>query len=548
MLIQLVRGLLSRYLGRPGAPFSPLSREDASVHNALLNAVTMHRAGNLAGAAAIYENILLQCPDTADALHLLSIIEQRKGNLDRAEELVDRAITIVPGSVEFLNTRASVLSELGKVEMAVDLLKNALAIEPRALRPRSNLLFMLNLLPGADRQKVYDEHRKWADIHALSTDKRIAELQHPLAGRKLRIGYVSADFRSHPVGRIMSAVLPCHDRTSMEVFCYDNTREIDSLNKTLRSHGDRWTQILDLSDGQVTDLIRQDGIDVLVDLSGHTHGNRLLVFANRPAPVQVSWLGYLNTTGMTQIDWRLTCVATDPEPEASTYHSERIWALPDCLWPWIPDDLPIDGVASPDISHSGHVIFGSFNTFRKINSGVIRVWAEILRRAPNSMLRMHGVPRGRTMDDLLDMFRDGGADPAQIEFFGVIEHTKYQQSYAQVDIALDPFPYSGGATTCECLWMGVPVIALSGAGSFSRSAAGILSVVGLNELIAASQEDYVQCAIELSRNTARLREYRNTIRQRIRESPIMDAKRFVRGLEMAYRSMWEERIRQAEAN
>ena len=518
------------------------------MRDALLDAVNLHRGGDLAGAASIYESILLKCPDTADALHLLAIIEHRRGNLDRAEELVGRAIASNPCSVEYLNTKASVLSELGKAKMAVDLLKNALEIEPGALRPRSNLLFMLNLLPGADRQEVYEEHRKWAEIHAPFQGSEVAEMPRLRGEEKLRIGYVSGDFRSHPVGRIMSAVLPWHDRKKFEVFCYDNTREHDSLNSRLRNHSDRWIPIVDLSDEQVTDLVREDGIDVLVDLSGHTHGNRLLVFAKRPAPVQVSWLGYLNTTGMRQIDWRITCAATDPEPQASTFHSERIWALPECLWPWIPDELPIDDAVIAHLPQSGPILFGSFNTFRKINSEVIRVWAEILRRVPNSMLRMHGVPRGRTMDDLLDIFEEEGVDPAQIEFLGVIEHVKYQQSYAQVHIALDPFPYSGGATTCECLWMGVPVVAMSGSGGFSRSAAGILSIVGLNELIAASKDEYVQRAIELSRDTARLRGYRNTIRERISKSPIMDARKFVGHLEVAYRSMWEKRIRRAQTD
>jgi len=478
---------------------------------------------------------------------LLSIVEHRRGNLDRAIELVNRAVTLSPHSVEYRNTCASILSDLGKAELAVDLLKSALAIDPHALRPRSNLLFMLNLLPGSERQEVYDEHLRWGTIHAPSTEKRIAVVPEAFGERKLRIGYVSGDFRAHPVGRIMAAVLPCHDRSAIEVFCYDNTREHDSLSGLLRTHGDRWTEIADWSDEKVTKLIRNDGIDILVDLSGHTHGNRLLVFAGRPAPVQASWLGYLNTTGMRQMDWRITSTATDPEPWASEYHSERIWYLPECSWPWIPGEFSIGDPASLHLLSPDRIVFGSFNTFRKINVEVVKVWAEILRRVPNSILRMHGVPRGRTMDDLIDTFKDGGADPAQIEFFGVIEHAKYQHAYAQVHIALDPFPYSGGATTCECLWMGVPVVTLGGSGGFARTAAGILSVVGLNELIADSQEDYIERAVNLARDIARLRGYRNTIRQLIKESPIMDAPRFVGNLESAYRFMWEAMVPQAKS-
>lgn len=544
MLINLIRAFVARLSKRASSRSAPASQDEEHIRNALLSAVAMHRGGDLAGAASIYEKILWQHPDTADALHLLSIVEHSRGNLDRAEDLVSRAGTLNPNSVEYLNTHASILSDLGKANIAVELLKRALDLDPSALRPRSNLLFMLNLLPGTNRQEVYDEHLRWAVIHASSAESRFAVIPEALEGRKLRIGYVSGDFRGHPVGRIMSAVLPCHDRRAMEVFCYDNTHEPDSLNETLKSHSDHWTRIIDLSDEQVSDLIRRDEIDILIDLSGHTHGNRLLVFASRPAPIQASWLGYLNTTGMGQMDWRVTCAATDPEPQASAYHSERIWSLPDCPWPWIPDELPIDQQASSHPFSADKIVFGSFNTFRKINIEVVRAWAEILRCVPSAMLRMHGVPRGRTMDDLLDIFKDGGADPSQIEFFGVIDHAKYQQAYTRVHIALEPFPYSGGATTCECLWMGVPVVAMAGSGGFARTAAGILSVVGLNELIANSREDYVERAIELSRNFERLHVYRKTIRQRIRESSIMDPRRFVGNLESAYRSMWEDWVLQ----
>jgi predicted O-linked N-acetylglucosamine transferase (SPINDLY family) len=548
MLIKLMRAVVSRFSRRTSAKSAPPAIDGESIRNDLLSAVAMHRGGNLMGAVSIYESILVRHPDTADAQHLLSIVEHRRGNLDRAEELVSKAIALNPRSVEYLNTRASILADLGKAELAINLLKKALGIDSHALRPRSNLLFMLNLLPGADRQEVYDEHLRWAEIHAPSQKERFVVIPKALGERKLRIGYVSGDFRAHPVGRIMSAVLSRHDRSAIEVFCYDNTRETDSLNRSMRMHSDRWTPIVELSDEQVTELIRRDEIDVLIDLSGHTHGNRLLVFAKRPAPVQASWLGYLNTTGMSQIDWRITCPATDPEPVASAYHSERIWSLPDCLWPWIPEDYPSDESVNSSPFQSNNIIFGSFNTFRKISPEVISVWAGILRRVPTSILRIHGVPRGRTVDDLLDLFKEHGADPQRIDFFGVLDHAKYQQAYAQVHIALDSFPYSGGATTCECLWMGVPVIALGGSGGFARTAAGILTVVGLQELIATTQEDYIERAVDLAQNISRLHEYRNTIRKRFEESSIMDVPRFVGHLEAAYRSMWEDRILRAQVD
>jgi protein O-GlcNAc transferase len=539
MLTNLIRVIFSRVFPGKSASSSCVKFVPRAAQHSLEEAVALHRSGQLLKAAELYEDILVRHPESADALHLLAIIEHRRGNLDRAEILVNRAISRIPDSVDYLNTLASILSDLGRIDSAVATLRAALRIDPTALRPRSNLLFVLNLLPNAGRKEVFDEHLTWAKLHADLLGRKFGRTEKNIQSRKLRIGYVSGDFRSHPVGRIMSAVLSAHDRESLEVFCYDNTSERDELTHTLRGYSDKWIEIDGLGDEGAFEAIERDEIDVLIDLSGHTHGSRLLVFARKPAPVQVSWLGYLNTTGMRQIDWRITTARNDPEPDAQSFHTERIWYLPDCLW------LPDESAAKEEVptlrgSPAESLIFGSFNTFRKVNIGVVRVWAKILAAVPGSILRMHGVPRGRTLDLLLDEFQSCGVGAERVEFMGVMDHARFQSAYGDVDIALDPFPYSGGATTCECLWMGVPVIAMGGSGGFSRNSAAILESVGLPELVARSQNEYKDIAIRLSGDRRKLAEYRGSIRQQMKSSPLLDARRFVEALETAYETLWDD--------
>ena len=513
--------------------------------------VDLHRTGRFSEAERIYQSILEKSPRDPNALHLLSIIQSKKGSFDRAEELARLALAANPGVPEYLNTLASILSEKGLPEEAVVLLRHALQISPDARRPRSNLLFLLNLLPGLDRRELFQEHLEWARCHAPFPEIASPGLTQfetgsiPRLDRRLRIGYVSADLRAHPVGRILGSVLPIHDRNSFEVVCYDNTREPDALNQELRAHAHAWREIHGMEDDRVAELIVRDEIDVLVDLSGHTHGNRLAVFAKRPAPVQATWLGYLNTSGMAQMDWRMTCRLADPEPFASETHSERIWYLPDCIWPWRPApewsapgriDAPADG-------KQGGIVFGSFNTFRKINSEVILAWARILARIPDSRLKLFGVPRGVTIDRIEDLFEAQGVSGERVELLGLVGHDAYDRAYSGVDIALDPFPYSGGATTCECLWMGVPVVTLAGQGGFSRTSASLLNALGLEDLVANDAANYVEMAVALAKDRRQLEIYHRTLRDCMKASVLMDENRFVTNLEAAYLGMVSDKER-----
>ena len=511
----------------------------------LMKGLAHQKAGDLIAAEQCYTEVLRYSPEHPDALHLLSTVAQRRGALDQAEEWVRRALKVSPARAEYCNTLATVLTDMGCHSEALEILRLGLKASPDALRLRTNLLFLLQLLPGVTRELLLAEHIEWAKWHVKSNpaqDTEPVRFQVAAIGKpaeRLRIGYISADFCSHPVGRIMSVVLPKHDSESHEIVCYDNGSRRDDVNTILRKNCEKWIEIHDYDDNKLVQRIRADRLDVLVDLSGHTRGGRLTALGRKPAAVQVEWLGYLSTTGVAAMDWRLTDRRTDPEPHAQGWHVERLWYLPDCLWPWMmwADADRLDVVEPPSVQNK-FITFGSFNTFRKINSRVIATWADLLNELPEARLRIYGAPAGRAIELVYDQFEAAGINADRIDLFASVEYAKYLHAYREIDIALDPFPYCGGATTCESLWMGVPVITLAGEGGFSRTGAGLLGAIGLDEYIAATTVDYVRIAARLAQDSERLSELRRTLRERVSRSPMADAEGFVRNLEKAYRGMW----------
>jgi predicted O-linked N-acetylglucosamine transferase (SPINDLY family) len=506
--------------------------------------VVHHRAGAFFKAEAAYREALKQNSDNVNALHLLSILSSRRGDLDEAETLVRKALALHPDSHEIMNTLAGVLASMGRHAEAELVLVKALKIAPDALKARANLLFLLNIIPDASRARVFAEHVEWGVRHtSLAFPRDDFDFRRNPDFERLRIGYVSADFCSHPVGRIMAGILAAHDDKSFEVFCYDNGSEIDEVNVAIKGQAEHWVNISATSDEELAARIRSDGIQILVDLSGHTRKHRLQVFALRPAPVQVTWLGYLNTTGIRTIDWRITDLRADPPPLAQQWHVERLWYLPDCLWTWEAPSINIPLASEPPCIQAGHVTFGSFNTFRKINDKVIASWSSILRKMPDARLRVHGAPRGKAIDRVYDLFEDNGVDPSRVDLFAPIEYYRYLGAYGDIDVSLDPFPYNGGATTCESLWMGVPVITLAGSGGFSRSGASLLGAMSLDEFVASTEEEYVDIAVKLACNWTYLATLRSSLREKFLSSPLSDSPKFARNLEKAYAEMWQDWMR-----
>jgi predicted O-linked N-acetylglucosamine transferase (SPINDLY family) len=359
--------------------------------------------------------------------------------------------------------------------------------------------------------------------------------------RKLRIGYVSPDLCAHVVSRFIAPVLARHDRDAFEVYCYAEVAAPDEITTMLRGYANGWRDTVGEPDEHLAEAIRQDGIDILVDLAGHSASNRLLVFARKPAPVQITYLGYAATTGMTAMDYRLTDALADPPGMTEQFHSERLIRLPKCAWCYNKlADGP--GVSELPASKAGHVTFCSFNNFAKVNEPLLRLWGRILQSVPGSrlLIKANALDSPSTQQRVRDWASGAGIDQNRLDLCGWLSLAEHYARYGQVDIALDTFPYHGTTMTCEALWMGVPVVTLAGGSHLSRVGVSLLTNVGLPELVAESADDYVRIAADLGGDLSRLRGMRATLRKRMEDSPLLDAAGFTKNLEAAYRQAWRQ--------
>jgi predicted O-linked N-acetylglucosamine transferase (SPINDLY family) len=309
------------------------------------------------------------------------------------------------------------------------------------------------------------------------------------------------------------------------------------MTERFRAQAGSWRNTIGVSDARLAEMIREDEVDILVDLAMHTAGNRLPVFARRPAPVQVTWLGYPGSTGLRSIDYRLTDPRMEPPGEEPAWSAERPVRLPDCWCCYQPaDESP--GIHALPASSADGVTFGSLNNFTKVHDGVLALWARVLMAVEESRLVML-CPEGRARDRVRAFFEARGIAKERVELVGFLPRREYLSLYQRIDIGLDPFPFNGMTTTCDALWMGTPVLTLPGEMPASRAGLSLLSSVGLAEFAASSEERYVRLAVELARDLPRLADLRATMRARMLASPLMDAPRFARNVESAYRSMWQ---------
>jgi protein O-GlcNAc transferase len=404
------------------------------------------------------------------------------------------------------------------------------------LQAQSPWLFSLNLDTDFDVATIFREHARVGEIMVRAADHPFSSWSNPPdPERKLRIGYVSADFRRHPISLFLRPVFQRHDRARYEVHCYSNHAAVDEVTRELEQSVAHWHVIAAASDRVVADQIRRDGIDILVDLSGHTNQNRLAVFAARPAPIQVAWLGYLNTTGLATMDYRICDGHTDPEGATEHLHTERLERLPHSQWCYAPYyDLPLVAQNKP----ADEVVFGSFNQYPKISDFCLDLWCRILVRLPGARLVVVGVPGGTTQAAFRRRLADRKVDPDRVEVRDRIGILEYFAAIASVDIALDTFPYNGATTTLDTLWMGVPLVALRGERGIARGGYSILQSMNLPELIARDPAEYVELNVRLARDKGWCNELRTTLRSRLASSPLTDTKTFVTDLESIYRRMW----------
>jgi predicted O-linked N-acetylglucosamine transferase (SPINDLY family) len=473
------------------------------------------------------------------AHNLLGIVLSRQAKLQEAIHHYTQALAYQPDGADFHNNLGLALQHQGRLDEALACYRRALDIKPDYSQAHSNLLFALNYI-SMDPARLFAEHRHFGEIHGKPVAIP-AFSNSPDPNRRLRIGYVSPDFRTHSVSYFIEPILAHHDTRQVEVYCYSQTQQTDDTTKRLKNCARHWREIQGRSDAEAVDMIRADGVDILVDLAGHTGHNRLLIFVRRPAPVQVTYLGYPNTTGVAQMDNRITDALADPSGQEA-FHTEKLVRLPAGFLCYRPmGDAP--AVTPPPVLQSGSITFGSFNSMEKISPQVLTQWANILKALPGSslILKNKSLKDAMTCRLLLERFQEHGITPQRLELLewsrSQIDHLAV---YNRVDIALDTFPYNGTTTTCEALWMGVPVISLEGTRHAGRVGVSLLTQIGHADMVARTPEDYLRVAVDLAGNRDRLVTLRADLRNRMINSPLCNAKIFTQNLENTYREMWRQ--------
>ncbi|MBI3516590.1 MAG: tetratricopeptide repeat protein, partial [Proteobacteria bacterium] len=497
--------------------------------------------GDFAGAAEAYRRALALDPKNASARNELGLLLMRDDRITEAIASFEAAIACEPDKSPAYHNLGWLLCGQGRHAAAVAAVERGIAANPDDAIAGSGLLVVLQYLPGLPPAELTRRHIAWAERHAdpCRPTGGPAHANSPDPGRRLRVGYVSPDFRWHAVSDFLMPLLAHHDRAQVEIACYAEVAHADQRTAAFQRLADRWRLIVGQSDERVAAQIRDDGIDILVDLAGHTANHRLGVFARRPAPVQATWLGYPCTTGMAAIDYRLSDAVADPAPGADALHRERLIRLPHGFQAYGPRYAPPE-VAAPPAAASGRITFGSFNNVAKINEGVIACWARILAAVSDSRLiiKFFQLADAETRAAYRARMIAAGIAPERLSLQPCIPGWRaHMSAYAEIDVALDPFPYNGTTTTCEALWMGVPVVTLAGDRHASRVGASLLTRVGVPELIAGDVDDYVAKASALARDLPRLTALRADLRARC-AATLGDAATFAHDVEGAYRAMW----------
>ena len=545
-------------------------------HNNLAN--VLNELGRTQDAVTSYQNAISLRPDYVEAHYNLGNVFLKLGRAKDAIAEQQRAIGLRPGYAEAHCSLAAAFRDDGRIEHAIAEYRKAIELRPELgeahnglgailqetgeleealafyrraatltndLRVSDNLLVLLHLDPANDAEAIFRQHAEWNRRYARGlapSSPGFSNNRDP--DRRIRVGYVSAYLNSHPVGRFLTPLLTRHDHDRFEILCYSDRAQSDAATDCLRASADHWHDTRQFSDEQLAQLVRSDGVDILVDLGMHTKGNRIFVFARKPAPVQVTYLAFCSTSGLETIDYRFSDRWLDPPSTSSgqaddslqSFYSERTIRL-ESYWCYpVPEEA--DEVGSLPAALAGHVTFGCLNNFSKISRPCFEIWLEILRSLPGSRLVLNA-PEGTHRERARDRAGWGGIDAARLEFVSHVPMAEYFRRYQRIDIALDPTPYCGGTTTCDALWMGIPVVTLPGLTAVSRGGASILSTIGIPEMIAGSREDYIYIAAALAGDLPRLSSLRAHLREQMRTSALMDGAAFTRDVEAAYRRMWQ---------
>jgi predicted O-linked N-acetylglucosamine transferase (SPINDLY family) len=516
-----------------------LKPELVVAHNNLGNALT--HQWKLEEAVACYRRALELKSDDPDAFNNLGNALTRQGKLEEGTTCYRRALDLKPSFAEAQYNLGNVLKDQGEVSEAISCYQRVLHLNPGMAAAYSNLLLILQYRPGITLRELAEAHADYERRYAASL--RPTWTPHDNARdpeRRLRLGFLSPDLRDHPVGYFLIRVLENLDPRQAEAFCYYDDSTKDHLTARFQGAATTWADVYGWHDERLAEQIRADRIDILFDLAGHTAKGRLLVFARKPAPIQVTWAGYVGTTGLKAMDFILADRYQIP-PEAEAHYVERVLRMPDGYVCYDPPAYAPAVSALPALER-GYVTFGSFNNPAKINQQVVAIWAKILQRLPQArlVLKYKGLDDSAVANRLAALFAEHRIDSGRVDFLGKSPHAEFLAHYRHIDIGLDPFPYSGGLTTCEALWMGIPVITCPGETFASRHSLTHLANMGLREMIAGTLDEYVESAVFWAGDLRRLTEMRAGLRQRVAPSPLCDGKRFAENFVQVLRGVWRE--------
>jgi predicted O-linked N-acetylglucosamine transferase (SPINDLY family) len=490
-------------------------------------------------AADYYRLALKYAPGNLNYLNNLGVVYTRLRQYKNASACYKQVLSLNPENPAALNNMAVALRNSGKLDEAILLLKKSLQVRPDHVATISSLLFSMVYSARVSPDEFYETACRYGALltRDFSPQYKFGNDKRP--DRKLRIGYVSADFFFHAVNNFFEPLLFNHDRNKFEIFAYANVQNPDAVTSRLRAGFDCWRDIRGLGPHAAADLIHADRIDILVDMSGHTGDHSLAVFALKPAHLQVSWLGFPATTGIAQMDYRITDIHAEPEGMTEKYNVEKLCRLPEIFACYKPREGTPDVTLRAPFEDNGYVTFGCFNNFAKLSDEVLEVWAQILQKTPESCLLLEIADLEDFRDDVSEKLRAAGLPLGRV----ILENRKPENQfnlYNSIDIALDPFPCNGGTTSMDALWMGVPFITLAGDYFAARMGVTILTNAGLSELITASKAEYVDKAVFIASSRDELIRLRAGLREKFMASPVMSQSSFAKNMEAAYRTMWEE--------
>jgi predicted O-linked N-acetylglucosamine transferase (SPINDLY family) len=514
-----------------------LQRLPAANHFQALQANLLMMLGRYPEAAEACQRALAADPGLHSIRITLGNVQFAMSQLDEAAASYRQVLAAQPGATIASSNLGNVLLAQGQPEAAITAFRAELARNPDYLAAWSNLLLAVLYVDSLSPAQIFAEQQRFAAHFEAPLKARWQahdNVREP--GKRLKVGYVSGDFCNHALAFFIEPILACHDKTKVEVFCYYNNVTYDAVTTSIQGLAEHWRHCAALSDDELAAQIRRDGIDILVDLSGHTALNRLLTFARKPAPVQVTWMGYPGSTGLTAMDYRLTDARLDPEGLTDPFHTETLCRLPASATFKAAAGMP--AVNALPALNAGHVTLACLNNLAKISPTVIRLWARMLAALPGARLLLGNATQASVRERLLSQLTAAGADATRIEFVPKLSLHAYMRLHHRIDLALDSYPYGGGTTSSHALSMGVPVVTLAGATTASRQGAAILTAAGLPELIAENGDEYVSKAVQLASDLPRLEQLRQSLRGRTGAAAGVGAAELTRALEGAYAGMW----------